>query len=356
MSNGASIHQFPPERSAKIIRKIEKRRKAEQRQQKREQQKKQPEDAADGLSMNRPKAIPAGLNVTPFPVEPHQTPAPEASHESTTKSSARSTAENARKHWRVDLKWLFGIPCTIVLALTLAVLAMFVATDRGRAEQTVAAANRIVLAQEFQGDARLHAPQLYAFLDSPDFAQTVYDNPDTLTAQVNAVPNDASMPQAGDGGISAGSAGASGQAGQAQGIKTMFGLYGVPLSILNADVHQALGGVLIVLLLVLAALAVPFVIFSHRIGKLVSIGVSLAVASWAPFLFLKLASSRANGWAAGSGVTDDGEMALRQIMQPLFDGMFSPAMSVYRVGVFLSLALLAGTALGKLAIQLNENR
>ncbi|MCL4472796.1 MAG: hypothetical protein M1539_06050 [Actinobacteria bacterium] len=303
MGNGASIYRFPPERSAGAPH--------------------QPSHHPPHHPRHSGAAQQPEHEVIQLPLEPHSPP----------EKTAAPIAPP--KHWRIDLKWIFGIPCTIVLSLLLAALALFIATGPGNAQQTLASANKVVLAQEFQGDAKIFAPQLYAFLQSPDFARTVYDNPDALSAQVNAVPET--------------------QTGPAQGLKTMFGLYAAPLRILNGGTHQTAGILLGLLLVVFAALAVPFMIFSRRLGKVVGMAVSLSIASWVPFLLLSLASGRANSWAAaGNTMTDNGEKALRQVMQPLFGGMFDPALSVYRVGVFLSLSMLAGAALCKLFIRLSE--
>lgn len=315
MGNGASIYRFPPERSADAPR--------------RPSQPGAPHQSSQpGQPDKQTRKLPASEHeVIRLPLEPREPG----------KNPAGITSPP--KHWRLDLKWIFGILCTIVLSLALAALAMFMATEPGRAQQTLASANQAVLAREFQGDAKIFAPQLYAFLQNPDFARTVYENPDSLTAQVNAVPGSGDT-----------------QSGPAQGLKTLFGLYSAPLRILNDGVHQTAGILLGLLLVAFAALAVPFIIFSHRLGKVVSMAVSLSVASWVPFLLLSFASGRANSWAgAGNTLTDDSERALRQIMQPLFDGMFDPALSVYRVGVFLSLSMLAGAALCKLAMRLSES-
>ncbi|MHB8858172.1 MAG: hypothetical protein ACYC6Z_01615 [Thermoleophilia bacterium] len=322
MGNGASIYRFPPERSAGAPH--------------------QPSHCPPHHPRHSGASQQPEHEVIQLPLEPHNPPE---------KTAAPITPP---KHWRLDLKWIFGIPCTIVLSLLLAALALFIATGPGNAQQTVASTNKVVLAQEFQGDARLYAPQLYAFLQSPDFARTVYDNPDTLSAQVNAVPDSAGLPA----GMTTDPAEANGgetQTGPAQGLKTMFGLYAAPLRILNGGTHQTAGILLGLLLVVFAAVAIPFMIFSRRLGKVVGMAVSLSIASWVPFLLLSLASGRANSWAAaGNTMTDNGEKALRQVMQPLFGGMFDPALSVYRVGVFLSLSMLAGAALCKLAMRLGE--
>lgn len=73
--------------------------------------------------------------------------------------------------WRVDLKWVFGIPFTVLLMLMLVCLSLFQMTGREKAVETLTAMNQPVLAeQEFQEKLNAGAPVLAAFIQSPGFA------------------------------------------------------------------------------------------------------------------------------------------------------------------------------------------
>jgi hypothetical protein len=274
------------------------------------------------------------------------------SEEATAPITARPPELKPARQWRVDLKWVFGVPFTLVLAMALAMLAMFQATGREQAQQTIVKANQSIFdQQQFLQDTRLYAPQLMSFLESPDFARIVYDNPEALEAQVNAIPDDAGMPPVPTGDNPLAGANVD-QNGPANGIKTMFSVYGIPLKVMSGSVHQALGGMLIVWGILLVLLGAAFIGFSRRLGRMVSPGVSLAIASWLPFLILGVVRAATGRWAeAGSTLTEESDRAVRAVMSPLLYGMIDPALSVYRMGAFLSVLLLVGAGIGALILR-----
>ncbi len=307
----------------------------------------------------------------PKPAPPAISPVPSsvpATADGVTTDFGTNGGDNIR-HWRIDLKWLFGIPFTVILALTVAVLAMFMATASDNAQQTIAAANEPILAeQQFMGDTTTVAPGMTNFLQSPDFAQTVYENPSALDAEIDAIPNGPVLPPSPDDGTIAngsvspdGSTFGTGPMGQsegpAQGTKTMLKFYTIPLKFFSGGVHQALGGILAVLTVLLAALGIPYIIFSRRFGKMISPGISLAIASWGPFLLLVFTRGAFNNWLPDSGGLVAGqEQLLRQVMKPLASGILDPVYSVYLAAVILSVVLLAAAGIARLATRIRASR
>ncbi len=277
-----------------------------------------------------------------------------------------ATKLNPVHQWRVDLKWVCGIPFTFFLLLAVAVLAMFQATDREHAEQTIAAANQpLVTRSPFTAEARTAAPQLMAFLDSPDFARTIYDDPGALEAQIDAVPDPAGMaqPPAGADAQTQPSAGAevqaqlseAGDSSQVQGMKSLLRFYAAPLQIMSVNVHETLGAMLTVLIVLLALFGIPYIALSRRVGRMVSPGVSLAIASLGPFALVGFIKGAFDNWVATGGVSAAAnEQTIREIIQPLGAGLIEPVFSVYRTAVIVSLLLLVVAGLIKLALKLRS--
>lgn len=266
-----------------------------------------------------------------------------------------------RKQWtyRADLKWIFGIPFTVLLGMMLVVLALFMFTSAGSAQETIAAMNAPLVSEPMlqDGKARVTAPVLFAFLDSQDFARQVYEDHSLLDQQILAIPG---AVQPGADGESVGGGDENGQLTEednpGRGLQSLMNLYSLPLSVLSGGTHAGLGSVLTVLLILLVATGIPFIAFSRRMGRFVSAGVSLAVASW-PALFVvtlfhsgladMLAEQRSGGVAEGAG-DDVGRRVIVDVISPFAENSLGQAGSVYRFFALLSLACFLTAGVGVL--------
>ncbi|MHB1412056.1 MAG: hypothetical protein ACYCXU_08135 [Thermoleophilia bacterium] len=243
--------------------------------------------------------------------------------------------------WRIDLKWIFAIPFTFFLILSLALFTLFRLTEEQQAEGIIAAMNAPIVAQpQFRNDLSVGAPELYKFLDSSGFAVSVYQNPDQLQNRIGTIPDNlaaANLPPAAAG---------SGLGGSGSAYRAALGIYSSPMRFLSSGVHIIAGKILAVMIVLLLVTGIPLVIFSRRLGKAVSIGASLAVASWLPYMFLTLVSRGLDGWVTDGGVqAQTGQQRLlKDALRPFFDGVFAEASRVYRyfsVGALLFLAVAA---------------
>lgn len=243
--------------------------------------------------------------------------------------------------WRIDLKWIFAIPFTFFLILSLALFTLFRLTEEQQAEGIIAAMNAPIVAQpQFRNDLSVGAPELYKFLDSSGFAVSVYQNPDQLQNRIGTIPDNLAaanlVPAAAGSGLS----------GSGSAYRAVLGIYSSPMRFLSSGVHIIAGKILAVMIVLLLVTGIPLVIFSRRLGKAVSIGASLAVASWLPYMFLTLVSRGLDGWVTDGGVqAQTGQQRLlKDALRPFFDGVFAEASRVYRyfsVGALLFLAVAA---------------
>jgi len=251
--------------------------------------------------------------------------------------------------WRLDLKWIFAIPFTFFLILSLALFTLFRLTGEQQAEGIIAAMNAPIVAQpQFRDDLSVVAPELYKFLDSPGFAAAVYQNPDQLQNRIGTIPDNpaaANLPPAAAG---------SGLGGSGSAYRAALGIYSSPMWFLSSGVHIIAGKILAVMIVLLLVTGIPLVIFSRRLGKAVSIGASLAVASWLPYLFLTLVSRGLDGWVTDGGVqAQTGQQRLlKDALRPFFDGVFAEASRVYRYFSVGALLFLAAAAIAYLILKL----
>jgi hypothetical protein len=274
--------------------------------------------------------------------------------------SASSTQSSMGPHWRVDLKWVFGIPFTALLMFTLVFVSLYQMTSRDNAVETLTAMNQPVLAQqEFQAKLAAAAPVLAAFVQSPGFAGAVYDEPASYDAAIATIPAPDSaemveaVPQDADQQATTELA-----AEQQNGVRGVMALYSIPLKILNNNTHSIFSGIMMVLIVLLVLTGVPFILLSRRAGKFVSPGISLALASWLPLLILVGAQSGMASWVdARQAETEaaDGKM-LGDVVRPFSDNMFGSALSVYRFVVFVSVGLFLAAAVTYAYIRVRERQ
>jgi len=252
------------------------------------------------------------------------------------------------KQWRVDLKWVFGIPFTGILILTLMVLSLFNATGRSHATATLTAMNRPILAErDLQTELDVKAPQVAAFLMSPDFAGTVYDDTDAFDRVASTLPDKVrQLPENLPPEVSPDAAQAA-EEEQENSLKSAMRTYSTPLKLLSSSAHSKTGGVLMAQVVLLIISGVPFILLSRRAGRLVSAGVSLAIASWLPLLMLWAARSGVANWVDNRQISSESrqDQVFADVMRPFTEGFFGPAVSVYRSAAILSLLMLLGAGL-----------
>lgn len=283
---------------------------------------------------------------------------PEPSHERVKSGSRPQAAKTA--HWRVDLKWVFGIPFTALLMLALVFISLFQMTSRDNAVGTLRAMNQPVLAQQdFQARMNTGAPVLAGFVRSPGFAEAVYDDPVTFETALATIPAPGAVPQAEN--IQSGSSeetAAELAAEQQNGVRSLMGFYGLPISLLNSNTHSIFSGIMIALVVLMVLTGVPFILLSRRAGRLVSAGVSLALASWLPLLLIGAARAGMASWVDARQAeteTTDGRM-LADIFRPFSDNFFGSAMSVYRFIAIVSACLFLAAALYFVYVHARERR
>lgn len=290
------------------------------------------------------------------PGDPRRIP-PEPEHAASAEppTQAKPDGKSGAAHWRVDLKWVFGIPFTIVLGLTLVVVAFFSVTSRDNSVDTIAAMQKTLLSRpELVAEINAGAPQLAALINSPDFARLVYEDPAVLDSAIAAIP-DASQVAA----VAEAQGGPADAASEVGNMKAAVQTYSLPVRFLNAGVHEGLGAVITVQLLFLLLTGIPFLLLSRRTGRLVSPGVSLALASWLPLLVLSfthqgvLRNIDETQASLGGGEESVVTQAAIDAVRPFVDGAFGPAIATYQLFAFISIGLLtvAGLIYGALRLR-----
>lgn len=251
--------------------------------------------------------------------------------------------------WRADFKWIFGIIFTLVLIFALLMLAMFQATGRGSAERTISAMRQAIVSDTALRDQlSLASPDILTFLESPDFSSRVYDDPAYLQRKIEAIPSGTQPPP----GVPDG-AGSPQEA--VQSARALLEIYIMPMSFLSAGVHSFFRGVLIALVILAALAAAPFILLSRGLGRAVSAGVSIAVASWGPFLFFRLLKGRTLGWTPeknGSGDSFEQRRAIEEGVNQFAQSIVAASLSVYTLFSMLALMLLLAAAAGFLLLKM----
>jgi len=265
----------------------------------------------------------SGLMLTPVPVP---VSAPATPLVTTSPQTTRGTSG-----FRVDMKWLCGIPFTFFLIIGLVVLAVFLATGREQAISTIDAMNQQLVTEiKLLPGLGLGGQQLQEFLNQPGFAETVYDDPASLEAVV-ATFQDSSPALEED---------------PAAGIKSMLSGYASTARFLSAGSHEKLGAGITILGVMLLITGIPFILLSRRAGKVLSPAISLAVASWPVLLMLSWMHdgviARIDSFK--SEATSRPEQVLADTIRPFTDGLFNPAMSTYRTFAYASAAMMGVAA------------
>ncbi|MHB8793701.1 MAG: hypothetical protein ACYC6O_10250 [Thermoleophilia bacterium] len=259
-------------------------------------------------------------------------------------------------HWRVDLKWVFGIPFTVLLMLSLVFISLFQMTSRESAVETLTSMNQPILAtQDFQTKMSETSPALAAFVQSPGFAAAAYDDPAAFDAAVATIPAPGTMPPQVEG--ASGEAAAELAAEQQSSIRGIMALYGIPLKVLNSQTHSVISGIMMALVVLMVLTGVPFILLSRRAGRFVSPGISFALASWLPLLILGAIQAGMASWvdARQAETTADGKM-LADVVRPFNDNLFGSAMSVYSFVAYASLCLFVAAAVTYSIARLRERQ
>lgn len=275
----------------------------------------------------------------------------------------------AVKQWRVDLKWVFGIPFSLILFSTLVVFSLFQVSGRDNATGALAAMNREVLAEPGRlEELNQGAPQLVTLLQDPQFSAKIYEDPAVLdealqNAQANAnraelenIPADA-PPEAAQAYLEENPVQPNGA--QANGG---MGALGLPIKMVAGPFHSTMGIVLTVQVVLLLLTGIPYLVLSRRLGRLVSPAVSLALASWLPLLILASVSGAASSWidgkrmAVGSGEQEQLDRLMAGLAGPWLDNFFGGALSVYRFCAYAAALLLLLAGVAKIILRIRERK
>lgn len=264
-----------------------------------------------------------GTILKPVPVA---VPAPTAPMVTTSPPPARHTSG-----FRVDMKWLCGIPFTFFLLVALIVLSVFQATGREQAISTLNAMNQQLVTEiKSQQGLGPGGQQLQAFLTQPGFAQTVYDDPASLETAVATFQDSSPIIEE----------------DPAAGIKSMLSGYVTTAKFLSAGSHESLGAAITVLAVLLLITGIPYILLSRRAGKVLSPAVSLAIASWPILLMLSWVHegvvARIDSFK--SAATSRPEQVLADTIRPFTEGLFNPALSTYRMFAYASIAMMGVAA------------
>ncbi len=254
-----------------------------------------------------------------------------------------AAAAGVRRSRRLDAKWISGILFTVLLFLLMVVLVLLRLTGQDQAEQTIAAMNRPIRAQQqLRADLPLLSPRFYEFINSAGYARSVYENPASLQEKIDTIPL---TPAGQDAGPVPVSAAGGALAGSGSYLRATLGVYGSAVRVLGSGVHADAEGALFVLLALLLVTGSSLVFFSRGAGRIVSVGSSVAAASWAPLLALTLIRNSLQGWLDGTGAQAQGDMQrqiLAESLRPLAAAALDQATMVFRFFSILAvLALLA---------------
>ncbi|RJQ42686.1 MAG: hypothetical protein C4534_09755 [Gaiellales bacterium] len=248
-----------------------------------------------------------------------------------------------RRHWRVDSKWLFGIPATFFLALVFALTAMLMVSGREQGQGLIAGASeQLLIDPNFRQDMQQFAPNLLARMDSPDFDAYLYENPDAISREVEAVTAPAQpLPEGAEAPDSRQGAGA---------VQGTLSIYSLLVNLVAKPVHDGVGPLLTVALVLLLATGIPFMVLSYRMGRLVSAGVACALASLPALILLKLLSAGIAAKQPEGGVEPGSEAVISMIKG--FSGESIAALSHYYViYTLVAASLFAAAGVGYAAVR-----
>ena len=302
------------------------------------------DDTAEGGN-NLNERLPARGLPLPLLHELEQAPsvrppaAPDTAEESTAPDAeADGTGRRLSEQWRIDLKWIFGIPATVILILTLAAFAWLRVSDEEAASQVIANMRLQML-----DDARFHRelalvdPQMLKLLASEDLEAAIYEDPEMMQAAIDAIPD---SPE-GDP-----------LAGQVEYVRSSLEIFRTLSGTIGKNEHIQARSALIVLVLMLMLFGVPYVIFSRRLGRIVSPAVSLALASWLPLLgILFFRGSLADWMAERPGIVEEYQTDFVTGMVDTFaGGLADVALPTYRFFSLLALIMMGFGLLGLLIV------
>lgn len=235
--------------------------------------------------------------------------------------------------FRADFKWMTGVLFSLVFASLLVSSALFQASGRVNGEEAIAAMGRPLQANsDLKSSLYADAPDLLALLEDPDFATIVYDDPERLSAAIDSLSDQS--PLSGD---------------DSDALKEQLRLFGSLASIPARGTHDSVWPVLAVQAVLLLLLAAAVAFFSRGLGRVVSIGICLAVVSW-PLLGLLKITDPGGLLAAGEGTGVTGEaVGPADVARPLIEDLHAGAVTVTSLFAFLALLLLVAAAIATAA-------
>ncbi|MHB0915587.1 MAG: hypothetical protein ACYC5A_02490 [Thermoleophilia bacterium] len=242
------------------------------------------------------------------------------------------------EQWRIDLKWIFGLPATVILILTLAALVLFRVSGEQVAEGLIEDTRvKIVSDSRFRRELSQVDPTLLTLLDSKELDRSLYEDPEMFQSLVDAIPR----PEEGDP-----------RADQVEYIRSSLDIYSSLAGVIGKSQHVQARSALIGLLMLLVLFGVPYLIFSRRLGKIVSTAISLGLASWLPLLGLMFLRGNLSDWISDRpGITQDYQTSFVLGMVDSFaNGLVDAAMPTYRFFSLVALILLGFGALGLLLV------
>lgn len=271
------------------------------------------------------------------PPKPPQQPEGEGEEEAAPAADA-AAGGRLSEQWRIDLKWIFGIPATAVLILTLAALVMFRLSGEEASSTIVEDTRQQVVADaRFRRELSRVDPELLELIESDEFTATLYEDPEILSSMIDDIPSLAEGDPL---------------AAQAEYVRSSLEIFSTITGTVGKAQHIQARSALIALVLLLLLFGIPYFIFSRRLGKIVSPAVSLALASWLPLAGLIVLRGNLSGWISGRpGIVEDYQKDFVLGMVDAFaSSLVDAAMPVYRFFSLLALILMGFGLLGLLVV------
>lgn len=236
--------------------------------------------------------------------------------------------------WRVDLKWVCAIPFTLILLIALLVAVMFTVSGRTRAEETYADMVQPILSDpQSRADLSRVSPEMLVFLEGPDFTAMVFDDPEVFRRGVESLPE--------------------AQEGESGNVKGLLSVVSRLTQVVSGPSHASYGRALLILILSSLVPGTLLVVLSRRLGRLVSPAVCLMVAGF-PLLMFALAMPTAVSALGISSREEPAEKLAADSLEPLVDSILGRAVSLSGLICLLSLLLLLGAGVWKLAIRYRD--
>lgn len=233
--------------------------------------------------------------------------------------------------WRTGFKWVSGIFFTLTLIFFLTSLTLFQTNSPAQAKNTISELTIPLLSDsELAAGIAEIDPDLLAYLESPEFANSVYEDPASFRQMIDELP----------------------QIPGAPGEELNATLYTVSLAatLLGKPLHDWIGLELALLGALVLAAGAALVLLCRGLGRLSGPGACIAIASWLPLVAAVVVRSRLKSIILPEA--DAGMQAtLKQTIKLLAESLLNRGVSLFGWASLLALVLLLAAAGGYLLMR-----